>query len=198
MTPSRRYSAVAMVLHWIMAALILANLGVGWRMVFLKGLAQFDLFQLHKSIGITVLILSLARLGWRLVNPPPPLPQGMRPLDRLAARAVHWAFYAVMIGLPLTGWIMVSVSPLNIPTLLWRAIPWPHLPWLHQLPMDSRKAVETATAPVHLSLAIGSAALIVLHVAAAAKHQWVDRDGLLGRMVPGLGARTSQGHSHAP
>jgi cytochrome b561 len=191
MTPSRRYSAGAMVLHWIIAALILANLCVGWRMVFLKGLGQFELFQLHKSIGITVLLLSFARLGWRLVNPPPPLPEGMRPLDRLLARAVHWAFYGIMIGIPVTGWIIVSVSPLNIPTLLWHAISWPHLPWLHELSMTDRKAIGSVTGKVHMSLAVSLIALIVLHVGAALKHQWVDRDGLLGRMVPGLGARVS-------
>jgi len=198
MTPSRRYSAGAVVLHWIIAALILANLGVGWRMVFLKGLGQFDLFQLHKSIGITVLLLSFARLGWRLVIPPPALPEGMRPLDRLLARAVHWAFYGIMIGMPLTGWIIVSVSPLNIPTLLWHAVPWPHLPWLHELPMTDRKAVGTVTGSVHMYLAVSLIALIVLHVGAALKHQWIDRDGLLGRMVPGLGARRLRDNSLAP
>jgi cytochrome b561 len=187
----RRYSAGAMILHWIIAALILANLCIGWRMIFLKGLAQFDLFQLHKSIGITVLLLSFARLGWRLVIQPPPLPEGMRPLERLLAHAVHWAFYGIMIGLPLTGWIVVSVSPLNIPTLLWHAIPWPHLPLLHQLPMTGRKAVGTIAGSVHLSIALSSMALIALHVGAALKHHWVDHDGLLGRMIPGLGARAS-------
>lgn len=191
MPERRRYTIGAMALHWLIAAFILANLLVGWRMIFLKGMAQFELFQLHKSIGITVLLLSIARLAWRLVSPPPPLPEAMRPWERGVAHAVHWAFYGIMIFMPLTGWVLVSVSPYNLPTLLWRVIPWPHLFWLHDLPMDGRKAVEAATGRVHLSLAIGSVLLIVLHLAAALKHQIVDRDGLLGRMVPGLGARST-------
>ncbi|MDB5446772.1 MAG: cytochrome b [Phenylobacterium sp.] len=191
MPERRRYTIGAMALHWLIAAFILANLLVGWRMIFLKGMAQFELFQLHKSIGITVLLLSIARLAWRLVSPPPPLPEAMRPWERGVAHAVHWAFYGIMIFMPLTGWVLVSVSPYNLPTLLWRVIPWPHLFWLHDLPMDGRKAVEAATGRVHLSLAIGSVLLIALHLAAALKHQIVDRDGLLGRMVPGLGARST-------
>src|SRR3990167_10371353 len=108
-----RYSAVAMLLHWSIAALIIANLFLGWRMGFLKGLAQFDMFQLHKSVGITVLVLSIVRLVWRMLNPVPPLPAGMKGWEVAAAHVTHWAFYGLMIGLPLTGWTVVSVSPWN-------------------------------------------------------------------------------------
>lgn len=186
MTKPSRYTTVAIALHWAIAALIFANLFLGWRMGFLKGLSQFDMFQLHKSVGITILLLSVARLGWRLLNPPPALPAAMRGWERLAAHAAHWAFYAIMIVMPLTGWAMVSVSPYNIPTLLFHSIPWPHLPLIHDLPMDHRKAIEAGNGTVHMVLAFGAVALIALHVAAALKHHFIARDGLLGRMIPGF------------
>ncbi|MET0363738.1 MAG: cytochrome b [Sphingobium sp.] len=180
-----RYSTVAIVLHWTIALLILANLAIGWRMGFLKGLAQFEIFQLHKSVGITVLLLSILRLGWRLTHRPPALPPGMAAWERFAAQVTHWAFYGLMIGLPLTGWIMVSVSPYNIPTLLWKTVPWPHIGFLHDLPVAQKTAIDGAGATVHTIFAFGCAALIALHVAAALKHQFLSRDDLLSRMIPG-------------
>jgi cytochrome b561 len=180
-----------MTLHWVIAAFILTNLVLGWRLGSLKGMAQFEMFQLHKSIGITVLILSVARLLWRFVNPPPPLPATMKTWERLAAQGTHWFFYLMMIGMPLTGWAIVSVSPYNIPTLLWSHIPWPHIGVLHDLPTDQKAVVEKLGGTAHWALAFGGAALIVLHVAAALKHQFVERDGVLGRMLPFFSANPS-------
>lgn len=183
-----RYSAVAMLLHWAIAGLILANLFVGWRMGFLGAMAQFNAFQLHKSIGITVLVLSLVRLAWRLTHRAPPLPASMTPFERFAAKATHLFFYVMMIGMPLTGWALVSVSPLNIPTLLWHHIPWPHIGVLHDLPAGPKARVDHLATRVHVALAFGGAALIALHVAAALKHQFLQRDGVLGRMLPFVSA----------
>jgi cytochrome b561 len=186
MSVRTRYSHGAMLLHWIIAALILTNLVLGWRMSFLKGLAQFDMFQLHKSVGITVLVLSVLRLGWRLTHPAPALPTSMNRWERFGAHATHWFFYAMMIGMPLTGWAMVSVSAYNIPTLLWHSIPWPHIGFLHALPVGAKAKVEATSGSIHLYFAFAGAALIALHVAAALKHQFITKDGVLGRMVPGL------------
>lgn len=181
-----RYSTVAIIFHWTIAGLIIANLLLGWRMGYLDGEEQFGMFQLHKSVGITVLVLSVARLAWRLLNPPPPSAAPMKPWERRAASAAHWFFYAMMIAMPLTGWAMVSVSPYDIPTLLWKVIPWPHIGFLHSLDTAGKAQVAAISGNIHLYLALGGAALIVLHVAAALKHQFVARDGVLGRMVPGL------------
>lgn len=181
-----RYSAVAILFHWTIAVLILANLLLGWRMGYLTGMEQFGMFQLHKSIGITVLVLSVARLAWRLLNPPPPSVAPMKPWEHRVASVTHWLFYVMMICMPLTGWAMVSVSPYNIPTLLWKTIPWPHLGFLHAMDMAGKAQVEAVSGNIHLYLALGGAALIALHVAAALKHHFVARDGVLGRMVPGL------------
>ena len=179
-----RYSAVAILLHWTIAALLLTNLVLGLQSGNLKGLAQFSLLQWHKSLGITVLLLSVTRLAWRLVHRPPPYPPGLGPWERAAAGAVHWGFYILMLGLPLTGWIMVSASPTNIPTLLYKTIPWPHLGLVHALPMATRKNLDDLFGDIHATLAWTAIGLIALHVAAAIKHQVWSRDLVLWRMAP--------------
>ena len=179
-----RYTTVAIVLHWIIAALILTNLYLGWRMGFLRGLAQFNIFQLHKSIGITVLILSLLRLVWRLVSPPPPGPASLKSWERAASKAVHLGFYVIMIGMPFSGWILVSASPLNIPTLLYHLIPWPYFPGVHALAAPARTAIDHASDTTHVVLAFSTAALLFLHLGAVVKHQFLDPDPVLGRMLP--------------
>ncbi len=179
-----RYSSVAILLHWLIAALIFTNIWYGWRMGAAKGLAQFELFQLHKSIGIVVLLLSLARLGWRLVSPPPAHPAGMSRAVRMAAGAAHGLLYGFMIVLPLTGWVVVSASPYNLPTLLFKTVPWPHIGLVHDLPMMTRKLIEDQVGSVHAWLAWSLLALAAFHIAAALKHHLLDRDDVLARMLP--------------
>ncbi|MGC1301408.1 MAG: cytochrome b [Caulobacteraceae bacterium] len=183
-----RYSTIAILFHWIIAALILINLYLGFRMGLVQGLAKFNIFQLHKSIGITVLILSVLRLAWRLVNRPPPEAPGLQPWERVASLAVHWGFYVIMIGMPLTGWIVVSTSPLNIPTLLYHTVPWPHFPGVHTLAAGPKTTVNHAFDITHVVLAWGAVVLLALHVGAVVKHQFLDRHPVLGRMLP-LGRR---------
>ncbi len=112
-----------------MALGFLALIVIGLSMTHLgfAPMTKFKLYQLHKSIGVTILLLALCRLGWRLTHRPPPLPD-MPPLQRFAAEAGHVLLYALMLALPLTGWALVSASPLNLPTVLYGVIPWPHLP----------------------------------------------------------------------
>ncbi len=179
-----RYSTVAIILHWLIALLILANIGLAWTFQNIpKGLLEFKLIQLHKSFGITVLLLSVLRLAWRLGNPPPPEP-AMPRWQLIASQIVHWGFYVIMIGLPLSGWIMVSASTYNLPTLLYGKIPWPHIAVIHNLPTASRKAVDDAMDLTHQTLAWIAYGLIALHVAGALKHQFFDRDNILYRMAP--------------
>ena len=180
------YSAPAIVLHWAIAALILTNLYLGLRMAGSSGLVKFQIFQLHKSVGFTILFLSVLRLAWRLIHRAPSYPETMKSWEKRAASAVHWAFYGVMIGLPLTGWIVVSASPTNIPTLLFKKIPFPHLGFIHSLPMATRRALEDSVGEVHEALAFITIALVILHVGAALKHQFWNKDGVLYRMAPFL------------
>ncbi|WP_068092827.1 cytochrome b [Novosphingobium rosa] len=181
-----RYSVVAILLHWLIAALILTNLALGWWMQTLEGLAQFEKFQLHKSIGILVLLLSMLRLLWRAMHKAPPYPETMKPWEKLAASSVHWLLYAIMIGMPLTGWLLVSTSAFNLPTLLFHMVPWPHLP-VHDWPMEARMQLNHLSEGTHKALAFGTAGLVALHVGAALKHQIIARDKVLSRMLPRFG-----------
>jgi cytochrome b561 len=179
-----RYGLVAIALHWVIAAAILGLLVLGVLMVRLPpgSSLQFELYQWHKSVGMTVFALSLLRLGWRLANPPPPLPANLRPWERALARVTHLGFYVLMLALPFSGWMMVSASVWGIPTVLYGVIPLPHLPILSTL--ENKKPVEDALKVVHEWLAIGMVALLLLHVTGALKHHLVLRDDTLARMLP--------------
>lgn len=188
-----RYSTVAIVFHALIAVLILTNIGLAWIFNNMpKGLAWFQLIQWHKSLGITVLLLSLARFGWRLVNPPPPLPNTMKPWEKVASQVVHWGFYLIMLGLPLSGWVMVSASLRGLPTLLYGVIPWPHIGPIHDLAPAARKVWDHNGEAVHGLLGKLTYVLVILHVGAALKHLLIDRDDVVGRMIPFLarGARS--------
>ena len=188
-----RYGPVAILLHWIIALAIVALLALGAVMVRLTpgSSLQFDVYQLHKSLGITVLVLSLLRLAWRLFNSPPPLPANLEPWETALARVTHVGFYVLMIALPFSGWMMVSASVWNIPTVVFGAFTLPHLPVLGDL--QNKKPVEEALKEVHEALAIGMFVLLMLHVAGALKHQFVLRDDTLARILPGRSRRAMTG-----
>lgn len=186
-----RYSTVAIILHWMIAGFIVYNLYLGLQLDDLRGLAKFNTFQLHKSVGLTVLVFSVLRLAWRLAHRPPPLPADMPRWEKLGAHAAHWALYALMIGIPLTGWVIVSASPTNIPTLVFKTIPWPHLGFIHDMAMPARRLLEKQLGEVHMLLAYGMAALIIGHIAAALKHQFWNRDEVLAHMLPFVRAKSA-------
>ncbi len=200
MTPqgAARYTAVAAVLHWAIAAAIVGNLGLGWWMHHAIEDAEtvaraIAAYQLHKSLGLTVLALTLLRLGWRLAYRPPPLPQATPAWQVRAARTVHWGFYALMVLVPLSGWTYVSAqwrgdAPLHVPTLWFGLFEGPHLFDPATLPAAERKAIAARNAAAHVWLAWSMAGLLVLHVAAALKHELLDRDGVLASMRPVAGA----------
>lgn len=175
---SSRYTGVAIALHWAMAALLVFMIWLGWNMEDNEAR-----YQLHKSIGITILYLALARLAWRFANPPPPLPEGMPALEKTASHFVHIAFYVLMIGMPLGGWLMVSVSPFQVSTVLYETISWPHLPFTDGLRSEQLYEVVEF---LHSKGAWGIIGLLALHVAGAVKHEFGSEDGVLKRMLPGL------------
>ena len=187
----RRYPSVAIALHWAIAALIVTNFVIGLRLDDLHGLAKFQVIQWHKSFGITVLLLSLVRLAWRLAHRPPPYPPEMPAWERAVASTVHWSFYVLMLVLPLTGWAVASASPTNIPTVLYKTIPWPHIGPIHALPLAVRKPLTDQLTEVHGTLAWIVASLLVLHVGAALNHQFRKRDQVLWRMAPFKALRPS-------
>ena len=169
----QRYSTVAVLLHWTIALALGFQLALGFSMP--QDERGFALFQLHKSVGVTILVLTLARLAWRLMRRPPPAVEGG--FQGFLAKSVHILLYGFMIAQPLTGWALVSTDPTGIPTILFGAVPWPHLP----LPAGLNEPMEEA----HEILAWTGLALIVLHVAGALRHQFLIKDGLLRRMAPG-------------
>ena len=178
---AQRYSAVAIGLHWVIALALAFQLALGFAMP--SGPAGFGPYQLHKSVGITILLLSLARLVWRVTHRPPDAVEGG--FQGFLAKAVHTLLYVFMIGAPLTGWALVSTSSIVVPTVWWGVIPWPHLP----LPQAMGELFEQA----HELIAWIGLALIVLHVAGALRHQLLLRDGLLRRMAPGGRAAAALG-----
>jgi cytochrome b561 len=128
-------------------------------------------------MGVTILTLSLLRLGWRIGHPAPPLPEHYSRPVRLLARATHVLFYVVLIGMPLTGWIMTSDSPRPYPDV-WGVLPWPKLPGVGE---DLSEAAGGLHTEVILKMFW---VLLALHIAGALKHQFLDRDGTLWRMLP--------------
>jgi cytochrome b561/polyisoprenoid-binding protein YceI len=192
-----RYTAVAVALHWAIAAAIVLNLFVGWWMHEAiedprYAAPAIAAFQLHKSVGLTVLVLSLLRLAWRLAHRPPALPAAMRAWEALAARAAHWAFYALMVAVPLSGWLYASTqwredAPLSVPTLWFGLFKVPHLFGLDALHPRVRSDLADGLEDAHEWLAWAMAWLLALHVAAALKHRFVERDFVLASMRPWLG-----------
>jgi len=180
-----RYDRVAMALHWLMAFMILGLLAAGfWMHGAIKDPARralaFEVYQLHKSLGLTVLVLSAVRIAWRLLHKPPPLPP-MPPWQRLAAQAGHAGLYLLMFGLPLTGWLMVSASPLGFPTFWFGLVEVPHWPFAAEV----KATFEGRFQKLHGLMGWGMVALLLAHVGAALFHQFIQRDGLLARMWPG-------------
>lgn len=171
-----RYGRGAIWFHWTTAALVIANLAIGLLHDSLLAGAK-GAMPLHKAIGMTALVLTLARIGWRLAHRPPPLPVRLPPAERMAARTAHVAFYALLLALPLTGWVLVSGGTR-------RPFSWFGLFDLPYLPIS--KAAGGVAHQAHGLLGYVMTALVVLHVAAALRHHFLLRDGVLARMAPVL------------
>ena len=170
-----RYGSVAQTLHWTIVALLIVQFTLGKIADGLPiGLDKLVTLARHKSFGITILALATIRLLWRLFNRPPPLPP-MPGWQRVLAHFNHAALYALLFAMPLTGWLMSSAK---------------HFPvsWFGLLQLPDFIAPDAGLAhdleDVHEMLSNVLLALVGLHVLAALKHQYVDRDGLLMRMLP--------------
>ncbi|HBJ40427.1 MAG TPA: nickel-dependent hydrogenase, b-type cytochrome subunit/YceI-like family protein, partial [Hyphomonas sp.] len=163
-TETSRYTIVAITLHWVMAALLLFMIWLGWNMD-----DNEVRFQLHKSIGILLLFLTLVRVIWRVMNPPPPLPEEMPAHEKLASHLVHMAFYGLMIILPLAGWLLVSTSKFKVPSVLFETVSWPHLPAPDFLRGDIAHVIIEN---IHSKGAWVLIILLGLHVAGAVKHEF--------------------------
>ena len=173
-----RYGYVAQTLHWVVVGLLIVQVTLGKIADELPlGLEKLAVLARHKSFGITILGLAVIRLAWRWIDRPPP-PPPMPNWQHLAANLNHWALYALLFAMPLSGWMMSSAS--NYP------VSWFGLVQLPDLVRPDR-ALKERFQDLHHLFAYFLFALAGLHVAAALKHQFIDRDGLLWRMVPRRG-----------
>ncbi|AWZ00729.1 MAG: cytochrome b [Rhodobiaceae bacterium] len=179
-----RYGLLAASFHWLVALFFLGNLGLGIYMSDLEFSDPnlFPLYQLHKSFGICVLAIVMLRLVWRFIDTPPPLPESMAWWEKTAASLTHLGLYTILVAMPLTGWIIVSASPINIPTLVFDTIPVPHIGFIATDPdKDQWLAVGEWG---HWLLAWSAGAAVLLHAAAAFRHHFILKDDILRRMLP--------------
>jgi cytochrome b561 len=177
--PLRRYSNPAVAIHWITVVLVLTQVWLGFTFADMaSGPARTEYFTWHKTVGATILLLSIARLIYRLNNPPPPFPPELPEWERIAAVWNHRAFYLLLIALPLTGLIAVSGRTDSWFTPLVGGIPLPVVPGID-------KGTGELSGGVHEVLVFTTIALLVLHIGAALKQQFFDRPGrMAGRMPP--------------
>lgn len=168
-----RYSNVSILIHWTVAVLVVANLVIA--------LAMHDhreLFAWHKSIGITVLLLTLLRIVWRVTHPWPQFPERMPGWERVLSRSVHVAFYVLLLAIPLLGWATVSAG--RGTGELFGFIQW------FDLPVAKSPELRETLGDVHRYTVFFALALVFLHICGALKHQFFDEDVVFHRMLPGL------------
>ncbi|MBS0503512.1 MAG: cytochrome b [Proteobacteria bacterium] len=175
-----RYNNGAVLLHWLTALIVVTQVIVGFTFANMeRGPARGDVFTLHKTLGATILVLALIRLGWRIAHPPPPYPPELPRWERVSGVWTHRAFYFLLIALPLTGLIAVSGgagAEGKTTTSLLGGIALPLIPGI------SEEAGDTS-GDVHILLVLITLALLVLHIAAALKHQF-QHNRAAGRMPP--------------
>jgi cytochrome b561 len=171
-----KYGAVAMLFHWLLALSIVAALALGW---FMTGLpfspSRLKLYNWHKWLGMSILLLTALRLLWRLRHPAPPLPAWMARRERLLAHAGHGLMYLLFFAVPLIGWARSSAA--GFPIVYLGLLQFPDL-------VGKDKALAASLTQAHAVGAYLLAVLVVLHLTAVFKHAVVGRDGILARMLP--------------
>jgi len=179
-----RYSSVAIILHWTIAAALALQIVLGWRIGDVEGVTRTAVLQLHKTIGVTILLLTVVRLVWRVTKKPPAMDSSLTPIERLASHWVHMGFYAALLALPLTGWAMVSAQRVGAMKLL-GGVRWPDFPIVTALPGDLQDTLADLLDKSHSALVWVMLGLIALHVAGALKHHYISKDPTVSRMAPG-------------
>ncbi len=174
-TPTR-YSAVAQLFHWVIAGLVVTQFVLARMADDLPlGARKLGLLARHKSFGMTILMLAILRLLWRLKHSPPALPPAMSPLERAIARGTHIAFYVLLFAMPITGWMMSSAK--NYSVSWFSLFTWPNL-------IGKNEAAFNFLLATHQTLSYVLFVIAVLHILAALKHHFWNRDNVLLRMLP--------------
>jgi cytochrome b561 len=170
-----RWGSVAQFLHWLIVALIITQVVLALSANQLHGMAKLAMLARHKSVGITILMLAVVRLVWRLVNPIPPLPSSLKPYERVLATFTHAALYVLIFAMPITGWIMTSAR--GFPASWFNLFQLPDL-------VAKNRALYEAMQETHEALALTLGAVATLHLLAALKHHFILKDTVLRRMLP--------------
>ena len=179
-----RYTPVGIAFHWIMAALVILQLGWGWYMsVVPAGGDKLHAFEVHSAIGLPILFLGVLRAIWRLVIPGPVNDADIPGLQSRIASATHFIFYLCFFALPISGWVMWSTVSAPGPLYLGGILPWPQLPF-HELAPEVQWLIMDVAEDVHHVLFIILIVLIPLHAGAALKHHFWDRHDVLRGMLP--------------
>jgi cytochrome b561 len=184
-----RYSGVAIVLHWLVAVLMLGNLVLAWSLDSIDDAHIRTAVDTHKSIGVTVLGLALLRILWRAGHKPPPFSAGLQPWERGLAHVTHFGLYVLMVFLPLTGWIHDSAWK-GAPThpLKWFGLfTFPRIGFIQAMDPAHKEVVHKVVGEIHGFTGYVLAALVLLHLAGALKHQFIDHAPSFSRMWPGRG-----------
>ena len=175
-TDNARYSSIAIAFHWLLALLICASFAVGLYMTSLAFSPQrLKLYNWHKWAGVTILALSALRLLWRLTHKAPRLPDTMPAWQKWASHVSHGALYVFFFAVQLTGWAYSSAA--GFPIVWFGVLPLPDF-------VDKNRELAELIKPLHWMAAYGLATVVVVHIAAAIKHHFIDRDNILRRMLP--------------
>lgn len=173
---SQRYTRTAIALHWLMALGLIGTFALGY---YMPGLAlsptKLKLYSWHKWAGVTLFFLVLLRLAWRQTHPAPALPASVPAMVQMASHAMHWLMYALMIAIPLSGWLMSSAK--GFQTVWFGVLPLPDL-------LDKDKALGDSLTQLHEALNFTLLGLVIVHTGAALKHHLIDRDDVLTRILP--------------
>lgn len=208
----QRYTRVAVVLHWTIAALIALNLAIGWFMEDLAEPYRTIVVRIHQSSGMTVLVLTVVRIAWRLTHRPPPFDPRVSPVERRTAGAVHVILYIAMLAIPLSGWALISANPPRYETpadtasasapqrkyiMIWGVIPLYPIAPIQAIASEPggvarQHLLHERIVDAHEVAGYGLLALMALHILAALKHQFLDRQAALSRMSIGR-ARPERG-----
>ena len=179
-----RYTPVGVAFHWIMAALVLFQLGWGFYAgLLMPGGDKIAAYQVHSAVGLPILLLAILRVAWRVTIQDPENAADRQGWKSVAAHITHYLFYLCFFGLPLSGWAMWSSLAPPGPLSLGGVLPWPQLP-LDELDLATRMAVMDVAEDVHHLLVILLVVLVPLHVGAALKHHFWDRDEVLSAILP--------------
>ena len=189
--PVRRYNRTAMLLHWLVAALILVNVVLGLAATQADDAHVRPLIDAHKSFGLTVLGLVLLRIFWRLSHKPPPLPRSYPRIERLGAHAAHAALYLVILLLPLSGYLHDSAWTAGAahPLVMFGVLHVPRMPIIKSFDPATKDYLHTLFGAAHLYIGFVLYGLVALHLLGVLKHHLWDHESELSRMLPGRDTR---------